>query len=209
MKVIMGTLGMLVLIAIGTGAFIWSGFYNIAADEPHWAVTEFAMDAVRDRSIRRQSLAIAVPALDDALLIRTGAGNYDAMCAGCHLKPGVEKTELSNGLFPTPPNMSRGHIIDPATAFWTIKHGIKMTGMPAWGKSMEDEYIWGMVAFIRQLPGMSDAAYDELVESSAGHVHSPAESEAGVHGGDAADVQNEENAETHVHDDGSEHVHKN
>jgi mono/diheme cytochrome c family protein len=41
---------------------------------------------------------------------------------------------------------------DPAAAFWTIKHGIKATGMPAWGKSMGDEYIWGIVAFLDQLP---------------------------------------------------------
>jgi len=193
MKIMVGALGLLVLIAIGAGAFIGYGFYNIAADEPHWALTEYAMDAVRDRSIRRRSMAIAVPALDNASLIRTGAGNYDAMCAGCHLKPGVEETELSNGLFPTPPNMSREHITDSAAAFWTIKHGIKMTGMPAWGKSMEDEYIWGMVAFIRQLPEMSEAAYDELVESSEGHTHGPPEAPP---------------ASPHVHEDGSTHEHK-
>jgi mono/diheme cytochrome c family protein len=177
-KTILKLLGLLTLIIIGTGAFIGSGLYDIAADEPHWPVTEYVMDTVRDRSISTRASAVAVPALDDEAAIRTGAGNYDAMCSSCHLKPGVEKTELSDGLFPTPPNLGQEHIVDPAAAFWTIKHGIKMTGMPAWGKSMDDEYIWGMVAFLQQLPDMSRDRYDELVKTSGGHQHAGADAPA-------------------------------
>ncbi|WWL44103.1 cytochrome c [Pseudomonas parakoreensis] len=58
------------------------------------------------------------------------------MCVGCHLAPGLTGTELSNSLYPAPPNLSKlgvdGH---PAAAFWIIKHGIKSTGMPAWAKA--------------------------------------------------------------------------
>ena len=208
MKTIIWLLGLLILVAIGTGAFIWSGAYNIAADEPHWPVTEWLMDAARERSIAAQASGIVVPALDDESLIQTGAGNYDAMCVGCHLQPGVERTELSDGLFPSPPNLGRDRIDDPAEAFWVIKHGIKMSGMPAWGKSMDDESIWGMVAFLQQLPDMSEARYRELVESSEGHVHGPAESAADDHDGAAAGAQ-DEHAATHVHADGSTHEHKN
>lgn len=171
MKPIYWLLGMLALLALGAAVFIVSGAYNIAADEPHWQLTEYAMDTVRRRSIATRASGIVVPDLDDESMIRTGAGNYDAMCVGCHLKRGVEKTELSNGLFPSPPNLSQRRIADPAAAFWAIKHGIKMTGMPAWGKSMEDEYIWGMVAFLRKLPDMSPDRYDELVKASGGHQH--------------------------------------
>jgi mono/diheme cytochrome c family protein len=187
--------GLLVLVAVGAGAFIWSGAYNIAADDPHWPLTERVMETVRDRSIEARLSGITVPDLDDESLIRTGAGNYDAMCAGCHLEPGEDHTELSVGLYPAPPNLGRDRIDDPAEAFWFIKHGVKMTGMPAWGKSMEDEPIWGMVAFLQQLPGMSADQYHELVEASEGHSHGSADA-------------HDEHAETHVHADGSEHEHK-
>ncbi len=197
MKPIIWLLGLLVLIAVGTGAFIWTGAYNIAADEPHWPVTQRLMETARDRSVEARISSIVVPALDDEASIRTGAGNYDAMCAGCHLQPGVQRTELSNGLFPSPPNLGQDRIDDPAAAFWVIKHGIKMSGMPAWGKSMKDEYIWGMVAFLKQLPGLSADQYHELVEASEGHTHGPAEGAVDDH------------VTTHVHADGSEHEHKN
>jgi len=188
MKKIVGLLGLLVLVVIGIGVFIWSGAFNISADEPHWALTEYAMAAARDRSIASRASDIVVPALNDESLIRAGAGNYDAMCTGCHLKPGLEKTELSSGLYPSPPDLARNRIADPAAAFWVIKHGIKMSGMPAWGRSMEDEYIWGMVAFLRQLPDMSQDRYAELVKASGGHAHSGVDAASQEHEADAGDM---------------------
>jgi len=188
MKQIIWLAGLLALAAVGTGAFVWSGAYNIAADDPHWPLTERVIETARDRSIEGRLSGIVVPNLDDESLIRAGAGNYDAMCAGCHLEPGEDHSELSTGLYPSPPNLVRDGIDDPAEAFWIIRHGIKMTGMPAWGKSMEDEYIWGMVAFLQQLPEMSADQYHELVEASEGHSHG--------------------SGEAHVHDDDEHHEHK-
>ena len=43
--------------------------------------------------------------------------------------------------------------------FWILKHGIKMTGMAAWGPTHNDNLIWNMVAFLRKLPGLSAAQY--------------------------------------------------
>jgi len=205
MRTIIWLLGLLALIVAGKAAFIWSGAYNIAADEPHWTITERVMETVRDRSIAARASGILVPDLDDEASIRAGAGNYNAMCTGCHLKPGLEKTEQSDGLYPAPPDLARNRIDDPAVAFWVIKHGIKMSGMPAWGKSMEDEYIWGMVAFLRQLPDMSQDRYVELVEASGGHAHgaadaAPQEHDAGAGQTPAAEAVTEDHSKAPPHE---------
>lgn len=68
-----------------------------------------------------------------------------------------------------------------------IKHGIKATGMPAWGKSMGDEYIWGMVAFLNQLPTMDAKQYQTLVASSGGHQHGGGETQMHNHEGQHGD----------------------
>ncbi len=171
MKLVAWLLALLVLVGAGAGVFVWSGAFNIAADEPHWPLTAWLMETARDRSIAARASDVIVPALEDESQIRAGAGNYDAMCAGCHLQPGVERSEASAGLYPAPPNLTRRRIDDAARAFWVVKHGIKMSGMPAWGRSMEDEPIWGMVAFMQQLPDMSPDRYRELVDASGGHSH--------------------------------------
>ncbi|MEO6066153.1 MAG: cytochrome c [Lysobacterales bacterium] len=165
-------------------AFVWLGIYNIAADDPHWAPTYRVMETVRTRSIATRAAKLKPPALNDKALIRSGAGNYSAMCVSCHLAPGESETELSIGLYPAPPTWSELGAVDPREAFWVIKHGVKMSGMPAWGKSMDDKYIWGMVALLQQFPRMTAAAYAALVASSSGHDHGGGESDVGV-GSDA------------------------
>jgi hypothetical protein len=56
--------------------------------------------------------------------------------------------------------------VDPKEAFWAIKHGIKMSAMPAWGVSHDDATIWSMVAFLQKLPDMSPAQYKDIVARS-------------------------------------------
>jgi len=169
MKRIVWLAGLVALAAVGAAAFIWSGAYNIAADEPHWKLTESVLENLRERSIETRLGEISVPDLDDESLIRAGAGNYDAMCAECHLEPGEDRSELSAGLYPAPPDLVREGVHDPAEAFWIIKHGIKMTGMPAWGVTHNDELLWDVVAFLRQLPELTPEQYQALVESAPHH----------------------------------------
>jgi hypothetical protein len=69
------------------------------------------------------------------------------------------------GLYPRPPNLTR-FAPDPAEAFWVIKHGIKMSGLPAWGKTHGDDKIWAMVAYLQQQPKMSVQRYKELTANA-------------------------------------------
>lgn len=165
------------LAALGIASVAYVGLINVGADDPHWKPVHVFLNFVRERSIAVRARDIQVPALDDQTLITAGAGNYNAMCIGCHLAPGVEATELSQSLYPAPPNLAvEGAPADPAISFWIVKHGIKATGMPAWGKSMGDEYLWGLVAFLQQLPRLDAAGYKALVATSAGHQHGGGES---------------------------------
>jgi mono/diheme cytochrome c family protein len=161
----------LVVPVVFVTVFVWAGVYNIGADDPHWRPTHALLETVRHRSIDTRASKLQVPTdLSDPARIRQGAGNYDAMCTGCHLTPGMSETELNKGLYPAPPNLTKANV-DAAHAFWVIKHGIKASGMPAWGKSMEDAYIWNMTAFLQQLPKLNAEQYQTLVASSGGHSH--------------------------------------
>jgi mono/diheme cytochrome c family protein len=173
------------LCALGVGGYLWSGAYDVGADEPHWRTTYALLETVRNRSIEARANRLDVPAdLSDPARIRQGAGNYAAMCAGCHLAPGVGATEMSKGLYPTPPNLARTPV-GAAEAFWAIKHGIKASGMPAWGKSMDDAYIWNLAAFLQLLPKLDPAQYEALVANSAGHSHGGGETMPHDHDGGA------------------------
>ena len=153
------TLGVLV---IGAVAFVYSGLYNIGADDHHTKPVFAIMQTLREHSIHARSKDLTVPDLNDPQLILKGAGQYAAMCTECHLAPGKEDSEIRPGLYPQPPNLSQVRI-DPKDEFWVIKHGIKMSAMPAWGASHDDATIWSMVAFLQKLPGMSAQEYKDIV----------------------------------------------
>ena len=152
----------LAILAAGAGVFVYSGLYNIGADDHHTKPVFALLQTLRDRSIQLRSRDIAVPDLQDPQLILKGAGQYAAMCTDCHLNPGMTDSEIRPGLYPQPPNLSQVRL-DPRVVFWTIKHGIKMSAMPAWGFSHDDATIWSMVAFVQKLPGMTPAEYKAIV----------------------------------------------
>jgi mono/diheme cytochrome c family protein len=184
-----------------------SGLYNFAADDPHYRPVYDAIEYLRKRSVSVRAAGISVPPLDDHGRLPKGAGNYQAMCAQCHLSPGAPATEISRGLYPAPPNLAKEQV-GAAEAFWTIKHGIKASGMPAWGRSMTDEDIWSLVALIRKLPTMDVKTYRELVENSDGHSHSgvPTAAPSDMRAQAAVTcARSTSNGSTHAHERGEEH----
>ena len=150
-----------------TAGFIFMGLYDIGADAPHTPPVHWLIESLRDRSIAVRAGRVTLPAdLNDPRRVATGAGLYTEMCSGCHLAPGMEKTEISQGLYPPAPELSRGLDHSAAQEFWMIKHGVKLTAMPAWGRTHSDALIWDMVAFVRKLPTMSPAQYQAAIKSA-------------------------------------------
>jgi mono/diheme cytochrome c family protein len=157
---------MALLAAIGAAALL-GGLFNVAADVPHSNALYWLLETARERSVSVRATGIAVPDdLADPKRIASGAGQYAEMCSHCHLAPGMKRTEISRGLYPRAPELRRGSHLTPAEAFWVVKHGIKMTGMPAWGLTHDDEILWDVVAFLRKLPDLTPDQYRSLVENA-------------------------------------------
>jgi mono/diheme cytochrome c family protein len=161
-----GIVATLAALATGGGVFIGSGIYNIGADDHHTKIVLAIIERLRERSIGVRARTIDVPQLEDPKRIAAGAEHYAALCVGCHLAPGVTKSDIRPGLYPHPPNLAQQDSRDAQRTFWTIKHGIKMSAMPAWGKSLDDAGIWDIVSFVRKMPTMSPETYQQL---SQGH----------------------------------------
>src|SRR5580692_7512484 len=90
----------LVALAIGAAVFVGSGIYNIGADDHHTRIVLAIIEQLRDRSIAARARAIAVPGIEDPEKIGAGAQRYATLCVGCHLAPGVTKSDLRPGLYP-------------------------------------------------------------------------------------------------------------
>ena len=160
-------LGTLLAIITIVSLGMYGGLYNVAANVPHSGWVYSLLQTMRDRSIAAHAASVIVPGdLSDPNRITSGAGQYAEMCTSCHLAPGMKRTEISRGLYPRAPELRRGSRSTPAEDFWVVKNGIKMTGMPAWGVTHDDEILWDVVAFLRKLPELTADQYQALVEDA-------------------------------------------
>jgi hypothetical protein len=95
------------------------------------------------------------------------------MCAICHGVPGEEPSPIRQGLSPAPPKLDSRQTQKRSDAglFWIITNGIRMTGMPAFGRSHNDEELWSIVAFLRLLPKLKPEEYSLMVEIAGMQEH--------------------------------------
>lgn len=149
--VLLSILGFAIAVSAGLVVVGYSGAYDVGADAPHWPVVSTAIESAKNRSIQRRLQGISPPDLEDSQRVLKGAGQYASMCVGCHLAPGIADSELRRGLYPRPPLLAE-HRSDPRRAYLVLKHGIKMSGMPAWGAGAHDQTLWSLVAFIISYP---------------------------------------------------------
>jgi mono/diheme cytochrome c family protein len=168
----------LVLIAIalvlGISAYIYSGAYDVSATVPHWGITEEVLEIARERSIAVRSKGIAVPDLKVPSLLDTGRVHYHAMCRQCHGAQVPTENELTKGLYPKPPSMASGKVqreLGDAQLFWVIKNGLKMTAMPAFGTTHSEDELWGIVAYLKVLPGLKSLEQKTQKQKEDHHGH--------------------------------------
>jgi mono/diheme cytochrome c family protein len=175
---------------IGAMLFIESGYYNIGADDHHTKLVLTLIEELRERSIGARADTLDLRYVEDPGKIAAGAQHYAALCVGCHLAPGVTKSEIRPGLYPHPPSLAQEDLHDGRRAFWIIKHGIKMSAMPAWGKALDDEAIWDVVSFVRKMPDMTPETYQRLARVHQGQTEPPMASESKrFEGGPAPNAQ--------------------
>ncbi|MCZ4354597.1 cytochrome c [Roseovarius aestuarii] len=146
-----------VVVAAGAYAFVNSGIYDVSATTPHSRMMYWATHQTMEHSVGRRMDANVVPAgLDLPTEISAGAALYVENCVTCHGSPDRERSAISQGLNPQPPDLfSATREPDPAENFQFIKYGVKMTGMPGFAGTQTDEQIWALVAFLNTTPGQT------------------------------------------------------
>lgn len=162
---ILAFIGLLaIIVVIAAGAYFFGGYYSVAAASADPAIVDAGIVSVRKASIDHYATESppASLSLTDAAVVQDGARAYATRgCVNCHGGPGAAWAKFSEGLNPGPPDLkdvAPGG--EPRQLFWIIKNGIKMTAMPSFGMiEMPDHEIWTIVAFLKQLPGVTDEQF--------------------------------------------------
>lgn len=167
--------------ALAGAAVVLFGLYDVASTEQHFQVTYNLLETTMRNSVRRQARHLRPPALDQARA-RRGALVYAARCTACHGGPGVAPQPFALGMQPIPgPLIDAARHWNPAELYWITRHGVKMSGMPAWQFHLADGELWDVVAFLQRLPLMTPADYaaalaGDYAAEAAGAPSQPLES---------------------------------
>jgi mono/diheme cytochrome c family protein len=168
----MKTLPLIALLGLaaagGGAAFVWSGLYDISATDQHLPPVYWAIETTMKRSVERRGRSIQVPPLGTPEQVRRGLALYRVHCVQCHGAPGVAPAPFALGLTPLPaPLVQTGREWPPGQIYWVVKHGIKMTGMPAWEFRLSEEDLWAVVALVQRLPSFSPEDYRSTPSAGA------------------------------------------
>ena len=126
--------------------------------EPSWVEATLAR-TMRTLATSRQLRNTRNPVQPTADVMDEARAHFADHCASCHANDGSGSTDLGRSFYPPAPDMRVGptQALTDGEIFSIIEHGIRLTGMPAWGTGTpEGEHqSWALVHFIRRLPSLT------------------------------------------------------
>ena len=145
---------MLLTIMLFAGALLASQFKLSALSELSKAEILLATKA-RRFLVRRASRvdSRSVPP-STAASIAEGDKLFGTDCSECHGNSGRKPTDAGRWMYPRAADLGSADVqqYSDGELFWIVKNGIRLSGMPAFGRVESDENIWNLVHFVRKLP---------------------------------------------------------
>ena len=158
--VILGIILAVVATAITGYAIIRTGLMPANADDrpPHFEV--WAAKTSLHATLRRSAPRVTdpLPATTDNLL--AGVKLYAQNCAVCHGDASANATNVADGLYQKPPQLAKDGVEDDpdGVTYWKLQHGIRWTGMPAFGKTLSEKQLWQVTLFLKTMDHLPPAA---------------------------------------------------
>lgn len=142
-------LGWIVLPLIGL-LYLRFAYVPVAVNGPAIPFEELlAGTAVQARIAREAPTKAALPPSEENLL--AGAVIYRERCIECHGLPGSVPSMAAKGMYPPPPQFFERKVMgnDPVGQnYWIVANGIRLTGMPGYRQSLNDQQLWQVSQFL-------------------------------------------------------------
>ncbi|HEY0702295.1 MAG TPA: cytochrome c [Candidatus Acidoferrales bacterium] len=99
----------------------------------------------------RGTIPLELPDIPAGIL--EGQKLYEGECAACHGPHGNVPTDAGRWMNPRAANLASDEVqrYTDAEVFWIVKNGIRLSGMPAFGKIESDAHIGSLVKYVRTL----------------------------------------------------------
>ena len=145
---------------LGAYLFVATGCMPANADGTPPALEKWMARASLRATLNREAPKGDNPQkLTDANLI-AGIKLYAANCAACHGASDGEASNIAKGLYQHAPQLMKHGVEDDPEGkiYWFIKHGVRLTGMPAFSPTLTEDEIWQVTLFLKHMDSLTPAA---------------------------------------------------
>jgi mono/diheme cytochrome c family protein len=158
---IFGFLATLALFLVSVIGYLRLGTAEVRGDvlAPRWQsrLLQLAVHA----SVQRSAPKVQSPVPHTDAVLIAGGKLYLEGCAGCHGRPG--RPLRTRVWFSPPPQFAHaGTQYSESELSWIIKHGIRRTGMSAYGPSFTEEQLWTLAEFVGRMKDLPPSVQEAL-----------------------------------------------
>jgi mono/diheme cytochrome c family protein len=162
--VIVAVLAVIGVLAVAFGVWLVAGGIS-ARLEPGRTETAIAR-RVRTLAIPGNIRARTNPVPISDEVLAGARAHFADHCASCHANDGSGRTTMGQGMYPRAPDMRSADTqsLSDGELQYIIEHGVRLTGMPAWGDATPESETagWQLVHFIRHLPKLTPQEIEEM-----------------------------------------------
>jgi mono/diheme cytochrome c family protein len=154
-----GAAAVVALAALGGYAAIEAGMMPANADGKALPLERWAARVSLRATLRREAPTTPNPVPLDDPNLEAGIKLYAQNCAVCHGASDAQATNVAKGLYQKPPQLAKDGVEDDpeGVIYWKVAHGIRFTGMPAFGPSLTDRQLWQLTLFLKHMDGLPPA----------------------------------------------------
>ena len=126
---------------------------TLSAIEEPGRIETWAATRAKRWMIGRASATVRPVIPTDPQAAAIGEMRFRGLCAPCHGPDGRSPSDIGRGLYPRAMDLGAADVQtwSDAELFWIIKHGVRLTGMPGFGRALDDDEIGALVVYVRTL----------------------------------------------------------
>jgi thiosulfate dehydrogenase len=157
--IVLGVVATLVVLGLGAYIGIRAGVMPANADAKPGKLERWAANASLHATLAREASSSPNPLAATDANYAAGIKLYGENCAMCHGTSNADPSNVARGLYQKPPQLAKDGVEDDpdGVTYWKIAHGIRLTGMPAFDRTLREEQIWQVALFLKHMDGLPPA----------------------------------------------------
>ena len=140
--------------------FVTSGALPAGQDSKPSSLEKWAAKRSLQATMRREAQGLKSPLQPTDDNLAAGVALYRAHCQVCHGGADGGVSSIAKGLTPNAPQLAKDGVEDDpeGVTYWKVAHGIRFTGMPAFGETLSGPEIWRIALFAKHMDSLPPGA---------------------------------------------------